>query len=368
MIARALRAVPIPRPISGSNVSLASCAIRPDLRWFSSLPPRIVEPHHHYVGSGSPFHGNLKALGVPEYTPEQFVKDAHGVDIVKAVHLECMPTDPLGEAEWVEDIVATKRSPVVAIVAACDLAAEDAEDQLAVLKAKCPNVVGIRYIVDYTGPWGEGLATHIAVTRHDPSGSIGPVLSGKGVDFLRDEALARQFESGYARLAEYGWRFDLQCAPEQLPAAARLVGRHPEVPVVLDHLGKPRLGSGDAAADAAELARWREGMAMLAMREHVFVKLSMLGYSVPGWAGDSDKEELIASLVREVIDLFGPDRCMFSTNWWSDGAMSNSDGRDKVAISMAELWGRYHDWVKGRYPEEDVRKLFSGTAERFYGI
>jgi len=300
------------------------------------------------------------------------MKDAAGVPIIKSVHMECMPSSPLADAEWLEDVMSAQQSSCVAIVAACDLSADDVAEQLALLKAKCPHLVGIRYIVDYAGPWGEAPATHVAVSRHTPDGKVVPILQGKGVDFLRDPVIAPKFEFGFARLAEHGLRFDLQCAPEQLMAAAHLVGRHPNVPVVLDHLGKPRLGSGNKVVDAAELVTWRSGMKQLAAHDHVYVKLSMLGYAVPGWVADKEKEELLAALVLEVIDLFGPQRCMFSTNWWSDGktkgAMANSDGRDEVGISFAELWQRYLSWVEGRYSAEDIQRLFSGSAEEFYGI
>jgi len=290
-----------------------------------------------------------------------------GVVIDKAIHLECMPSSPLGEAEWVEEIIREKRSPVTGIVAACDLSADNASAELAQLRSRCPHLVGIRYILDYAGPWGEAPATHVSVSRHSPSGSLGSLFSA-GADFLRDPVLASKFEKGFSRLAEHGLCFDLQCAPEQLSAAAALIRRHPGIPVVVDHFGKPRLGSGDDAADSAELISWRQGMMKLAKLDHVYVKLSMLGYSVPGWAADAAKEMLLASLVHEMIELFGPKRCMFSTNWWSDGAMANSDGRDQVPISMAEMWQRYFSWVEGRYSEDEIQWLFSGTAEKFYGI
>jgi len=190
------------------------------------------------------------------------------------------------------------------------------------------------------------------------------------VDFLRDPAYAPKFEVGFAALAEHGLTFDLQCAPEQLGAAAALVGRHPDVRVILDHMGKPRL-HGDpssATADAAELLTWREGMAQLAAHPNTFVKLSMLGYAMPGWAADSAKEEAVAALVRETIDTFGAERCMFSTNWWAGGSMANSDGRDDVNVSMEALWRHYHAWVSTHYSDEQVRRLFAGTAEHVYGI
>ena len=109
-------------------------------------------------------------------------------------------------------------------------------------------------------------------------------------------------------------------------------------------------------------------MAALAALPHVHVKLSMLAYAVPGWAGDAALEAQLTGLVCETIDRFGASRCMFSTNWWAGGAMANSDGRDEISISMSQLWEKYHSWVAGKYSEEEVARLFAGTAEAFYGI
>ncbi len=55
--------------------------------------------------------------------------------------------------------------------------------------------------------------------------------------------------------------------------------------------------------------------------------------------------------------LFGARRCMFSANWWLNGAMSNSDGKDDVDISMLELYRRYARWV-AHLPRADVVRLF----------
>ena len=330
--------------------------------------PRIVEPHHHYVMTSEAFHSPLKVAGVPEYTPTKFVEDCAGLTITKAVHVECAPVDPLGEAQGIEAVITSKQTSCVGIVAACNLAAPDAADQLKTLKERCAHVVGIRYVVDFAGPFGEAPATHVFVSRHGEGGKLDALGSGKGVDFLRDPAYATAFEAGFAALGEVGLTFDLQCAPEQLVAAAEMIGRHPSVRVVIDHLGKPRLGNDDAAMDESELATWRAGMTKMAALPNVFVKLSMLGYIVPGWVADPSKEAQISALVLETVDRFGADRCMFSTNWWSAGAMANSDGRDSVAVSMKEMWSRYHAWVKDRYSAEHVERLFAGTAEEFYRI
>jgi predicted TIM-barrel fold metal-dependent hydrolase len=338
------------------------------VRAFSSRRslPRIVEPHHHYVVTSEPFHEPLTRVGLPEYAPDHFERDSEGVDVTKAVHMECAPSDPLAEALYIEGLIAAKRGPIVATVAACNLAAPDASIRLQQLKESCEHVVGVRYVVDYAGPFGDAPATHVFVSRHG-EGADGFLGAGKGVDFLRDPAHSERFEAGFASLAELGLTFDLQCAPVQLAAAAELIGRHPGVRVVVDHLGKPRLGGGDAA-DALELAVWREGMEQLAALPNVHVKISMLGYALPGWAADEGTEDQLAGLVRETISRFGPHRCMFSTNWWSGGAMANSDGRDDVEISMADLWARYLSWVEHEHDAAALDRLFAGSAEAFYGI
>ena len=191
------------------------------------LPLRVVEPHFHLLNTKAPFGSFLKGLGAPDYLPDQFTADCAGVDIAKAVHCEVIPTDGLAEALYVESVAAAgSLPPIVGIVGSVDLSAKDAHAQLAAMKAQCPHLVGIRYMVDYDGPFGEASpATHVAVSRHN---------GGKGVDFLRDPALAPSFEAGYAALADFGLCFDLQCAPAQLDAAAALLARHPSIPVCVD--------------------------------------------------------------------------------------------------------------------------------------
>ena len=195
-------------------------------RAVSSTVLRVVEPHFHLLNTLASFGSFLKGLGAPDYLPEQFTADCAGVDIAKAVHCEIIPTDGLAEALYVEAVAAAgSHPPIVGIVGSVDLSAKDARAQLAAMKAQCPRLVGIRYMVDYDGPFGDAPATHVAVSRHN---------GGKGVDFLRDPAYAPSFEAGYAALADFGLCFELQCAPAQLDAAAALLGRHPSIRVCVD--------------------------------------------------------------------------------------------------------------------------------------
>lgn len=171
-------------------------------------------------------------------------------------------------------------------------------------EAESPVLSG--YILDYDGPFdGSGSnATHVACLRH-------------GKDFLRDREHAAAFERGFAELARRRLSFDLQCCPAQLPSAAAIFARNPDVRVSICHMGKPRhLAADGGAADAAKLEEWREGLRLMAALPQVHLKLSMLGYAVPGWHADASKEALLRSLVRESIALFGARRCMFNSNWY----------------------------------------------------
>jgi predicted TIM-barrel fold metal-dependent hydrolase len=317
----------------------------------------IVEPHHHFYDTNLKVYSFLKSLGATEYLPEQFTVAMGNLPVHRSIHIEAMPDDGLGEVEWLEELVRGGRAPTLAgIVASCDLAHPEVEARLAQLLTASSKVRGIRYMLDYEGPFDGRNATHIACSRHNK-------------DYLRDiNGAAQDFERGFALLAKYNLSFDLQCCPAQLEAAAALCARYPEVPVCIDHLGKVRhLAVDGSDADTAKLVEWRRGMRLMAALPHVYVKLSMLGYCVPGWHEDAQKESFLKDLVREVIALFGAGRCMFSSNWHHNGAVSNSDGIDVTGPDMEELFGKFFSWVNDM-DAADQTCLFSGTASSFYRV
>ena len=63
-------------------------------------------------------------------------------------------------------------------------------------------------------------------------------------------------------------------------------------------------------------------------------------------------------LVREVIDVFGPERCMFASNY----------PVDKIrGISFAALYGLFLEWTED-LAEDELRSLFHDTAARAYNL
>lgn len=368
----------------------------------SSSSFEIVDAHHHFLDTNENSFQSFLARFVPHtaYLPDDYHRDVikplwqeKRIKIVGSVHVECMPDDGVSEVAWVESItdsqapeaqlptrdkpvalnfsentVSIPNGPVVqAIVASVDLTQSDVQQTLHQLKQASPKVRGVRWILDCVGPYQPKTATHVATLRHDGEDYLDHDGNSKGKAFA--------FERGFAQLATHGMSFDLQCAPTQLPAAAALCARHPNVPVCVDHLGKPRallgldnckiMSENSSTPDADELQRWREGMHALASLPQVYVKLSMLGYAVPGWIQTPERVALVKSLVREIVELFGPSRCMFAFNWWKDGPTSDADGMSTVGPNPVELVEYMSEWLSD-YSEAERKDIFSGTARRFY--
>ncbi|MHB2169706.1 amidohydrolase family protein [Alsobacter sp. R-9] len=212
------------------------------------------------------------------YTPERYRADWRGVDIVACVHVQANCANPRGETQWLADCAARTGIPS-AIVAYADLAADDVEATLEETAAE-PLVRGIRMMLNW----------------HDE-----PVRrAASRFDLMEDE----RFRRGFRLLARHGLSFDLGCLPAQLPMASRLAGDHPDTLIVLNHLGWPLLGDPDGEGT------WRRGLRDLARHPNVRLKISGLWPVDQAWA-----VEILRPFVREALDLFGFDRCMYGSNF-----------------------------------------------------
>jgi predicted TIM-barrel fold metal-dependent hydrolase len=145
-------------------------------------------------------------------------------------------------------------------------------------------------------------------------------------------------------LQDRGLVFDLMVHPDQLADAAEALEGW-ELAVVVEHTGWPRSPEPD------ERALWHAGMTALAgLRENVSCKLS--GLAMP--MGSMDVESF-RPWIHDAIELFGPARCMFASNFPVDGMHGTFD----------ELYGVY-DAVTSDLDADDRALLFAETAERVY--
>jgi predicted TIM-barrel fold metal-dependent hydrolase len=296
----------------------------------------VVDAHHHLCrlsrasypwleGPPAPrYHGNDVALR-RDYLLDDYLADASGLDelgarLVGSVHVENGAADPLAEGGWIDQVISEHPVPSVQVVKV-DLAAPDARHQLAE-QGRRGSVRGVRDILNWHP---DSVYTH----RDRP-------------DLITDPS----WLDGFRALADMGLSFDLQVFSHQLGQAADLADQFPACTIVLDHAGMP-IGRGDVA-----FSEWRLGMRRLSKRPNVVTKVSALGTTDHAWTNRS-----VRMFVLETIDLFGPRRTMFGSNFPVDGLYS----------SYLTLYALY-DVLTADFSRHERQDMFAGTAARTYRI
>ncbi len=325
-------------------------ALEPDLP--------IIDTHHHLWDRNTSFIQN-------RYLMDEIADDlaSSGHNIVATVFVECdamhriegpEEMQPVGEVEFVNGIAAMAASggygkPLVAkgIIGHADLMlGSRAKGVLEALQAAAPERFrGIRYI----GAWVEDKAVFTPAR-----------VPGPGV------YLDAKFREGFAQLAPLGLIFEAAIRHPQLSDFHSLACAFPDTKMVLDHIGGV-IGVGTYAGRRDEIFQtWKADIAAVARDcPNVVVKLGALNMTYCGFGWEKrdlppSSEELCAAYrpyYETVIDLFGPGRCMFESNF----------PVDKVSCSYGVLWNSFKRMTQG-YAAADRAALFHDTAARFYGI
>jgi len=110
---------------------------------------------------------------------------------------------------------------------------------------------------------------------------------------------------GIAAVGAAGLVYDLLVRPRELPAALAMVRAHPDVAFVIDHLAKPSIRLG-------ELEPWLGLLCPFGELEHVACKVSGL-VTEADWQGWRLAD--LQPFVDAAIEIFGPDRLMFGSDW-----------------------------------------------------
>jgi L-fuconolactonase len=153
---------------------------------------------------------------------------------------------------------------------------------------------------------------------------------------------------GLAAVAAADLAFDLVVRVDQVPSAARAAAALPELRLVLDHLGKPRIDQG-----ATGLRAWHGAFADLAGNSNVTCKLSgMVTEAGPHWT-----VEQLRPFVEVAVAEFGPERLMFGSDW--PVCLLTAGYRDVRAALEEAL---------PALPPEAHMEVFGGTAARTYRL
>ena len=153
---------------------------------------------------------------------------------------------------------------------------------------------------------------------------------------------------GIKAVGDAGLVYELLVRTRELPAALEVVSRLPEVRFVIDHIAKPRIAAGPVDPD------WELAMAPLSHYPNVMCKLSgmVTEASLTAWKPDD-----LVPYIRKVLGWFGPDRCIFGTDW--------------PVCLLAATYGQVVDAL--RYAISDLKPaeqeaILGGNAIREYGL
>ncbi|MFF9011414.1 amidohydrolase family protein [Streptomyces sp. NPDC014870] len=159
--------------------------------------------------------------------------------------------------------------------------------------------------------------------------------------------LRRDVLRGLDAVASAGLAYDLVIRPHQLPAATSAAFLLPHLTFVLDHLGKPPVATG-------ERNTWARHLHALATLPHTTAKLSGL-VTEARW--DSWTPDDLRPYTETALEVFGPDRLMFGSDW----------PVCLLASSYGEVVTTAHE-LTADLTEPERTAVFSGTAKRVYGL
>jgi predicted TIM-barrel fold metal-dependent hydrolase len=166
-------------------------------------------------------------------------------------------------------------------------------------------------------------------------------------------------------LPRHGLTLDVWAYHTQLGEFAKLADACPETTIVLDHCGGP-LGAGPYRGKRDEVfAEWSRAMADIARRPNVRLKLGGLAMRVNGFDFDTGDRpppssrlvEAWAPYMLHCIELFGPARCMFESNFPVDKGM----------VDYVSLWNAYKMMTTG-FADSERKALFHETAAATYRL
>ena len=318
------------------------------------IDPRrpIVDPHHH-----------LWDRGGQRYLIEEITDDiASGHHILATVYVECRSMYRAGGAEAFR--------PVGEVEFANGAAAMSASGGYG-SAAICAGIVGhvnlllgdgARPVLEAEIAAGNGRFRGI---RHSSPWDADPEAAGIYATRPKGLLLDSSFRKGFACLAPLGLSFDAWLFHPQLGELTDLARAFPDTRIVLDHCGGP-IGIGRYANRRAEVfAEWKASIREIASCPNVAVKLGglamrLLGHDFHERPTPPSSEQLAAAwhpYIETCIEAFGPERCMFESNF----------PPDKGQCSYQAIFNAFKR-IAAQYTEAEQTALFSKTAIDLYRL
>ena len=198
--------------------------------------------------------------------------------------------------------------------------------------------------------------------RHNVTWSSDPLLDNRESQGI----LANSEFLAVARvLGGKGLVLDTMLSFPQLPELAEFGQAVPELSIILNHIGGVNRVGIYANRDDEVVEAWRQGIAAVAACPNVTVKLGGMGMPRLGFGwharsvpiGSEELAEAMTPWMVYCIEQFGPNRCMFESNF----------PPDKVSHSYNVLYNAFKRLSKG-YSADERAAMFHDTAMRIYRI
>lgn len=308
----------------------------------------VCDAHHHLWS----YPGN-------RYLTAEFLHDLSGGHrVVSSVFIECQQfyrsdgpkaLRAVGETEYVHQL-ANEASGGPTEVAAGIIAFADLSLGAAVvevLEAHCAASDRLRGIRHATA-WHPSEQVHNSHTRPTEGLMADP-----------------RFRRGFACMEPLGLSFDAWLYHTQLPELVDLARAFPGVTIVLDHMAGP-LGIGPFAGRREQVFEgWQAQLAPLADCENVHVKLGGRTMTNAGFGwhkretppASDELAHAMAPYFHTCIDLFGPRRCLFESNF----------PMDRVSCSYTVLWNAFKH-ICAQYSSEERAALLHDNAVGLYRL
>ena len=317
----------------------------------------ICDPHHHFW--------DFRAQRIPyqRYLLHELADDinsGHNVRSTVFVEARAMyrsggPEEmrPVGEVEFVQGLAAASASGLygpgraaAGIVGHANLnLGARVEPVLESLQAASPNRFrGIRHSVTW-----------------DPH----PEVENNAAHKIESQLASDEFRAGARILARMGLSLEGWMYFPQMPELADFAKVVPDLTFILNHIGGlVRIGPY-ANRDKEVLAAWRNGIAAVAECPNVYMKLGGIGMPLTGFdwhtrsqpIGSEELGDSMAPFMNYCIEQFGPDRCMFESNF----------PVDKVSYSYNVMYNAFKRLSKG-YSVAERAAMFHDTAARVYRL
>lgn len=328
----------------------------PDNLWLATLQEEVLEPELPII---DPHHHLWRRNGYTYLMPELAEDLASGHNVVATVYAECHSMyrqngveqlRSLGETEFVRGQAAMSASGEFGSARACDVMFGNVDLRLGGAAEPV-----LEQHIEASGGRFRGVRISSGWHADDKIHNVAP-QPGLLVDARVNEAIGV--------VKRMGLTLDCWLYHPQLDEVAQVADAHPELTIVLNHVGSPILGGPYRGKRAEVMHEWKAAISRVAQRENVFVKLGAMPIRMPDYAGDRSlppgSAEVAAAWrpwMETCIEAFGPARSMYESNF----------PVQKRWCSYQVCWNAFKRISAGSSASEK-QELFAGAAARAYRI